>query len=701
MGTRLRLLIVDDSEAEALRVVIELRGCGYEPTFERVETREVFLEALSREPWEIIIANHSLSQLDAFEVLQIRDQRELDLPVIVLSGSVDEETVVGLMKAGAQDFLRRGRLGRLGGAVARELEAAKARTVRRAAEHQRGEVEEGYRSLIEEIPALTYVAWADEIGATAYVSPQISAMLGFTPGEWLAQPERWSRQIHPEDRERVLGEYRRSWVDKAPFVAEYRMLTRDGHVRWWRDEGRVLLDEKGPPQVVRGFVLDITERKDAEQTIQYMTYHDTTTGLPNRTLLHERLQGMIERAGGSAEPVSLLIIALDQFREINNTLGHRNGDRIIKELAQRLGDLLGDPDRVARLRGDEFAMVVPGADARLGQQLAFKVQKTLEEPFMIDRLPIEVVAGVGVAVAPDHGNSAEALLRRADLAVQVAKREGRGCVVYSPECDPYDPQRVALMGELRRAIEANELVLHYQPKVDIRSQSVVGAEALVRWQHAKRGLLSPDHFVPLAEEGGLIKLLTHWVLRQALEQCQAWARERRSLSVAVNLSARNLHDPQLAEQISELLALREVAPQRLELEVTESAVMVDPVRAAAILGGLEQSGVTLAIDDFGTGYSSLAYLRSLPVSELKIDKSFVMGMGADGNGNATIVRSTSDLGHNLGLSVVAEGVEDQQTLDLLDSFGCDGAQGFHIGRPMPAAQLEQWLTDSPWRMSES
>jgi diguanylate cyclase (GGDEF)-like protein len=447
-------------------------------------------------------------------------------------------------------------------------------------------------------------------------------------------------------------------------------------------------------------VLDITERKHAEQTIQYMTYHDATTGLPNRALLHERLQGTIERADASTGPVSLLIIALDRFREINNTLGHQNGDRIIRELAQRLGDLLGDRDRVARLRGDEFAMVVPGADARLGQQLGLKVQKTLEEPFMIDRLPIEVIAGVGVAVAPDHGNSAEALLRRADLAVQVAKREGRGCVVYSAECDPYDPQRVALMGELRRAIEANELVLHYQPKVDIRSQAVVGAEALVRWQHAKRGLLSPDHFVPLAEQGGLIKLLTHWVLRQALEQCQTWARERRPLSIAVNLSARNLHDSQLAEQIGELLESCEVAAQQLELEVTESAVMVDPVRAAAILGVLEQSGVTLAIDDFGTGYSSLAYLRSLPVSELKIDKSFVMGLGANGNGNATIVRSTSDLGHNLGLSVVAEGVEDQQTLDLLGSFGCDGAQGYHIGRPMPAVQLEQWLSDSPWRVSE-
>jgi EAL domain-containing protein (putative c-di-GMP-specific phosphodiesterase class I) len=281
------------------------------------------------------------------------------------------------------------------------------------------------------------------------------------------------------------------------------------------------------------------------------------------------------------------------------------------------------------------------------------------------------------------------------MAMQAAKRLSGGCVVYSPECDPYDPRRLALLGELRRAIEADQLVLHYQPKVDLKTRAVVGAEALVRWRHPKRGMVPPDQFIPLAEQGGLIKPLTRWVLDHALSQCEAWTRERPKIPVAVNLSARNLHDPQLVELVASLLASRGVAPELLQLELTESAVMTDPVRAGEILSVLGASGVGISIDDFGTGYTSLAYLRRLPVSELKIDKSFVMGM-AHGDEDTAIVRSTNDLGHNLGLSVVAEGVEDESTLDLLGSFGCDAAQGFYMGRPMPPDDLARWLRESPW-----
>jgi EAL domain-containing protein (putative c-di-GMP-specific phosphodiesterase class I) len=314
----------------------------------------------------------------------------------------------------------------------------------------------------------------------------------------------------------------------------------------------------------------------------------------------------------------------------------------------------------------------------------------------VARLPIEVGGSLGISVFPEHGDDAEVLLRRADLAVLVAKREAGSCVVYSPACDPYDPRRLVLLGELRRALEGDELLLHYQPKVELKARSVVGAEALLRWRHPKRGMVRPDEFIPLAEKSGLIKPLTRWVLGEAVRQCRSWERSGRPLYVAVNLSARNLQDPSLVGQITGLLETERVSPEWLRVELTESAVMSDQARVVESLSQLRGAGIETAIDDFGTGYSSLAYLQALPVSELKIDKAFVIGMGVDGNGKATIVRSTNDLGHNLGLSVVAEGVEDERTLELLGTYGCDGAQGYHIARPMSAPDLGRWLAESRW-----
>jgi diguanylate cyclase (GGDEF)-like protein/PAS domain S-box-containing protein len=695
MGKPLRILVINDSEPDALQIIAQLRNGGYEPAFARVETAAGLLAALPRDEWDLVVTDHTLPHFGALEVLNLLRGREQDLPVIVISGSLGEEELVAVMRAGAEDCLAKGNLGRLCLAVDRSLRDAEVRQARRESDRRRGEAEERYRTLVEEIPALTYVAWADERGSTMYVSPQLKAMIGVSPAEWLAEPESWSKHLHPDDRARVLDEYQKAWVANKPFVSEYRVLDREGRVVWWRDEGRLIPANDGRPQFVRGFIVDITERKRAEETIRHLTYHDQLTGLPNSALLQERLRTAILSGRRERQPVALVLMNVDRFREINHTLGHQNGDRVLLELAQRLGDVVGQPDRVARLRGDEFALLLPGADVNLARQVAGKITKAMEEPFMVERLPIEIEASIGISVQPDHGEEAEILMQRADMAMQAAKRRNAGCMVYSPDCDPYDPRRLALLGELRRAIEVDQLLLHYQPKVDLKTRTVVGAEALVRWRHPKHGMVPPDQFIPLAEQGGLIKPLTRWVLDHALTQCEAWMREEPKLPVAVNLSARNLHDPQLVEQVTGLLASRQVAPELLQLELTESAVMTDPVRAGEILGVLDATGVGISIDDFGTGYTSLAYLRRLPVSELKIDKSFVMGMTKEDEDTA-IVRSTNDLGHNLGLSVVAEGVEDEPTLELLGSFGCDAAQGYYMGRPMPAADLARWLRESPW-----
>ncbi|HEX9202962.1 MAG TPA: GGDEF and EAL domain-containing protein, partial [Vicinamibacteria bacterium] len=479
---------------------------------------------------------------------------------------------------------------------------------------------------------------------------------------------------------------------------EYRLLDREGHVRWWRAEGRPFRDSEGNPRFVRGFVVDVTEQKRAAATIRQLTHHDSLTGLPNRALLLEQLAQALATGRQEGRPVALLFMTLDRYREIRNTLGDAHADRIVRELARRVGDVLGGADRVARLRGDEFAAILPGADARLAEQVASTILKALEAPFVVEKLPIDVAMSIGISVGPDQGETGELLLRRADTALEAARRSGSGFVVYSPEGDPYDPGALVLLGELRRAIEGDELLLHYQPKVDLKSHAVVGAEALVRWRHPKRGIVPPDRFIPLAEQGGLIKPLTRWVLGEAIEQCHAWLHKGRDLAVSVNLSVRNLQDVQLVENITGLLDTRSLPARLLRLELTESAMMADPTHAASVLASLEAKGVAMAIDDFGTGYSSLTYLRKLPVSELKIDKSFVMGMTSLDQEDTLIVRSTSELGHNLGLSVVAEGVEDQRTLELLGAIGCDGAQGYFIGRPMPAADLDRWLAASTWAL---
>jgi diguanylate cyclase (GGDEF)-like protein len=433
-----------------------------------------------------------------------------------------------------------------------------------------------------------------------------------------------------------------------------------------------------------------------------MRFYDQLTGLPNRVMLINRLGRALAESVRTTRPLALVILALDRFREVTNTLGHHNGDLIVRELAGRLGDALGDTDRVSRLRGDEFGMLLPDADAGFARQVGERILGSLERPFMVQRLPIEISASVGVAVAPEHGTEAEALLRHADSAVQAARKLGGGAsVLYSPECEPHDPASLALLGELRRALDANELQLHFQPKIDLKTRTVVGAEALLRWPHAKRGYVPPAEFIPLAEQTGLIRPLTRWVLDRAAGEARAWERAGRPMPVAVNVSARSLHDGRIVDDVEEALLTHDLRPERLQVEVTESAVMADAGRAADVLSSLASRGIGVSIDDFGTGYSSLGLLRRLPVHELKIDKSFVLGMAGEGGEDTAIVRSTADLAHNLGLDVVAEGVEDQWTLDLLATFGCDRAQGYHIARPMPAAGFPGWLEASPWRVLES
>ncbi len=409
---------------------------------------------------------------------------------------------------------------------------------------------------------------------------------------------------------------------------------------------------------------------------------DYLTGVASRMAFIDRTGKAIEAARAEDESVAVLLIDINRFKEVNDTLGHHVGDALLRGVADRLTEQVRDEDTIARLGGDEFAVLMNGVDEEDAHSSALRILKSIREPFQVEEIALEVDASIGLALYPKDADDPGRLLQCADVAMYAAKGEQSGLSSYDPALDEHTPQRLALFGELRRAIEGGELVLHYQPKSDIASGRITGVEALVRWQHPERGLLYPDQFIELAEHTGLIRPLTTYVLDRALKDCRAWRNQGLDLTVAVNLSSRNLLDPTLPGQVDDLLAKHDLPADALEIEITESTAMADPERSVQVLAQLHGLGIHLAVDDYGTGHSSLAYLSRLPVDALKIDRSFVQQMGLDAKSDV-IVRSTVDLARNLGLRVVAEGVEETEIYVRLAELGCDAAQGYWLARPGP------------------
>ena len=431
-------------------------------------------------------------------------------------------------------------------------------------------------------------------------------------------------------------------------------------------------------------------RQRAEEQ-EHLALHDVLTGLANRALFRDRVKQALRVAEREQQTVAVLLMDLDRFKEINDTLGHHHGDIVLQETARRLQSTLRETDTIARLGGDEFAMVLPHVpDPAAVLHVADKISAALHVPFIVQGLTLDVGASIGVALFPGHGKDVDTLIQRADVAMYLAKTAHSGCEIYAVEKDQYSPSRLALVGELRNAIDHNEFVVHYQPKVDLQTGTVTGVEALLRWQHPLRNLIPPDEFIPLAEHTGLIEGLTSYVLNESLRQVAAWRDDGLELKVAVNLSTRSLLNAEFPDEVLRALKTWRVPPSSLQLEITEHTILADPARAAGVLSTLSNMGVELSIDDFGTGYSSFVQLRRLPLTELKIDKSFVMNMEVDEN-DAVIVRSLIELGRNLGLQVVAEGVESESIWNDLTDLGCDYAQGFYTSRPMPADQIVRWM----------
>ncbi len=444
------------------------------------------------------------------------------------------------------------------------------------------------------------------------------------------------------------------------------------------------------------FLRDVTTAKHQVSSLRHQAMHDGLTGLPNRTLLFDALENTIETARETNGMFALMLMDLDRFKEVNDTFGHHFGDALLKQVSFRLQNQMRSGDVVARLGGDEFAVVLPQtADAHSVAITARRILNTLEQAFVIDTQVLEVGASIGIALYPEHGTDARTLLRRADVAMYTAKQKQSGYSFHQEDGESHTPDQLTLVVELRSAIEKGELELHYQPKLHMRTGIMTRTEVLMRWNHPRRGQLPPSQFIPLAERTGLIRSVTDWLLDRAIGQCRTWQDAGAPIHVAINISAKSLLDQSLPGKVQAALDRWHVDPRFLKIEITESSIMADPAHALAILSMLQSMGVRLSVDDFGTGYSSLTHLRELPIDEIKIDKSFVLGMTAN-DADAAIVRTVIDLGHNLGKQVCAEGVENEETWQALKDLGCDLAQGFWIARPLPAEELMQWAVRTSW-----
>lgn len=431
-------------------------------------------------------------------------------------------------------------------------------------------------------------------------------------------------------------------------------------------------------------------------TLHHQAMFDRLTNLPNRALFADRIHQTILISHREKQSFAIIAMDLDRFKEINDALGHHVGDQVLQQVAEQSRGCLRASDTFARMGGDEFTILLPNTSNLDGAAVsAKKILTAINQPILIAGQRLQISASLGIALFPEHGDSAEVLLRNADAAMYEAKRTQVGYAVYSVDLDQHAEDRMRLLSELRHAIDHDELILHYQPKIDFVSGRVSGVEALVRWQHPTRGLLFPDAFIQLAETTGLIKALTMDVLKKILRQSEAWYESGLNLTTAVNISTLSIQDPEFPDQLADLLKRVNMPVSQLELEITETAVMTGTLRAVECIKRLNDLGLQIAIDDFGTGYSSMSRLKELLVAQIKIDKSFVKDMAVNHN-DAMIVRSTVELGHSLGMKVIAEGVEDEAVWDKLKAFGCDSAQGYYMSRPITAEKFLEWLRESPW-----
>ncbi|MEW5790515.1 MAG: putative bifunctional diguanylate cyclase/phosphodiesterase [Pseudomonadota bacterium] len=691
MSKPLRVLVVEDSEDDTALILRELRRGGYVPDAERVDTMEAMRDVLARREWDVIITDFNLPRFSAIAALELLKASGQDLPFLIVSGTIGEDLAVAAMKAGAHDYLKKDNLARLVPAIERELREAEERRARRQAEEALREREEKYRLLFNNAYDAIFLNAVGEDGSLSNfleVNDVACQRMGY-------------------GREELLGKQPCDVVDEESaqkMMGVMRELLRQGHTTFemtLTSKGGMRIPVEisahvfplGESRVVLSIARDITERKRAEEIIWHQAYHDALTGLPNRVLFKDRLEQALAYAHRHQQMLSVIFLDLDRFKNINDTLGHSVGDQLLQAVAYRLTKCVREEDTVARMGGDEFTLILPEVThVEDAAKIAQKLIDALKPPFYIDGYELYTSTSIGIAFYPTDGEEPETLLKNADTAMYRAKDQGRNNFqLYAAEMNSLSFERLALGNMLRKALDQEELLVHYQPQVDLDSGEIFGMEALVRWQHPELGLISPLQFISLAEETGLIGALGEWVLRTACAQNKAWQiAGMPPLRVAVNLSARQFKHTPLIDTVAHVLEDTGLAPQYLELELTESIVAENVEATITTLRDLKAMGVQLSIDDFGTGYSSLSYLKRFPLDMLKIDQSFVHHITTDAD-DAAIVTAVITLAHSLKLKVIAEGVQTEEQLAFLRAQRCDKVQGNLFSKPLTAEEFGKLL----------
>jgi diguanylate cyclase (GGDEF)-like protein/PAS domain S-box-containing protein len=560
------------------------------------------------------------------------------------------------------------------------------------------EAQTKYGALVEQIPAIVYQDLADESWTTAYVSPQIMTILGVGPEAYVGDSKLWVEMLHPDDRNTTIEAVDRGIASGEPYAVEYRMIAADGRVVWFRDSAVVLHDALGRPSLIQGVMLDITDRKVAEERIVYLAYHDKLTGMPNRAMFDELLDLSLARARRNGLGVAVISVDLDEFKLVNDSLGHETGDELIRMLAERLREATRDTDLVARPGGDEFMVLladldtaspVPGGQdggSIAAEAVAIRIREAMRAPFEIAGTELYLTASQGIGVFPGDADDALTLLKNAETAMFESKRLGPGGFVVHARKSGDSMRRLSLSTRLRKAVEQKQWMLHYQPLVELGSRRMYGVEALIRWPEPNGGLVPPGEFIPLAEEMGLIEAIGDWVVEEICRQDAQWRAEGLLLEIGFNLSPRQLWQPDLVDKMVAPLVIAGMDPSRVTVEITESTAMTDPDRTVDLLAQMHERGLKLAIDDFGTGYSSLARLKHMPVDILKIDRSFVRDVDVDTDA-ASMVSAMISLANNLDMVPLAEGIETEGEWRFLADRGCQLGQGYFFSRPVPAQDI--------------
>ncbi len=675
---KLHILLIEDNPGDVRLVQEILRKMEKEYPIEHVGTLAEGLNKLNKGSFDIVLLDINLPDSSGLESIPEVKRVAAKMPIVMLTGLDDEETAIAALQLGIQDYLIKDRIDRT-----LLISSMRYAIERKRIRDELTESEEKYKNLVDN--ALVGVYKSNLKGEILFVNDAVVRTLEYGSQEELMSVNVMTLYKNHLDRTNLLKHLKK--FGKVTNY-EFEAVTKSGKTR------NLLLSGTLTGDVLSGMIIDITERKLMEETIKHQAHHDILTGLPNRLLFTEYLGHALSQASRDRHKVAVLYLDLDNFKDINDSLGHTAGDEVLQSVSRRLKSCLRESDTIARMGGDEYTVLMPNIQRENDiVTIARKIISELEMPFIVNNHTVYLSISIGISLYPFDGNEPDTLLKNADAALYNAKKVGKNNYqFYNPTMNRSAFERMKLVNRLRRAVGSGELVIHYQPQVSLSDGQVHCAEALVRWKHPHMGLLHPMQFLPLAEEAGLIRQIDEWVLRNACAQIKAWREAGCSPAcIMVNLSPRYFQQPELADTISQILSETGLEPASLGIEITERTVMKDMDTAIPYIRKLADTGVRFCMDDFGTGYSSLQYLKKLPLQVLKIDKSFIRGLPADSD-YKTIINAVINLASGLKLKVVAEGVENEDQLAFLQIIHCDEAQGYHFSKPLPAAEFAQYIS---------